>query len=1311
MNEVITVDGRAPRFLYAAHRSRWAGVAIACALATHALAQPAQRPLLVTNTGAKPNLMVTLDNSGSMTAPFNDAYPIKKSEAQVSKVSDALSRAARSARVNSLYYDPRITYKPRVDAMGAPLVPNDGISSISNQKNVNHQYRLFFRTYDDLYGGGGSHLVEYAFPRKNEQVPQDWTTDWGGKGSELVPEHLTHSASEDSSAPPFTYALCPDWDKAKPLDGCPSPQVVNVQRRLPTPIELPIDHQRIDCQDVLKGGRSCTPNEEMDNIVNWYRYYATRMRATQTALGQAFQNHKLKDGILRVGYQLINKALWPNPLVPGKDLGHPLVSRGVREWKRGSPDNEQFYSWLYRALPVGQTPLHNAFDNVAAYLKANGLDTKENPWASDPSGLPSATNPEMSCRRSYHVMFSDGGWTSGIESAGRHIGEKHDNLRGPRFPRGSATTVSDEDFAYDPAGLSSKPQAYVPYPSTATGGLADLAAQYHWHTDFRPALANDVSTRPGQPTHWQNMRTYTIGYMIKPSGGSDTSTTGLTFAQIDRYRADYLMQVLPLTAPLWPQLPTGELNLHSGATESQRIDDFIQAGYTGGGRGFSVESADDIRSAIDAILADILNASGNDAGTALSSGDDSTQALAGRLQYFVNYQTTNNSGDVIAKKINEKALPILLDQDANGQTLSPPSDTFWSANQQMLPHSNRRVFSLTGTRSGIEFKGRLDALPSDIQAALRAGARANRLPEDSGFVEYLRGKALVPDKNGEPYRLRDSRLGAIVNSAPLSLVNAQHMGYDDATSGVDGKGSYADFRDRLSAAKGVLVVPTNAGEVHALDANNGQELAAFLPRRSLSRLLDQADPNAGFRYVLDGPLSTQEVHVDGAWQQLVVGTGGRGERLVYGLRVPIHADHSRAPGADDFLWETGPDRIDTAAFAAGHVTTPARGGQTDSGRWVTVLSSGHHNGRIDGSGHGLLVLDAMTGAVIRTLPLPEPALYPAGRGLGGVALVRDTRKRIVAAYAGDAKGQLWRFDLRGDPANWKVSYNKPLFQAPDKRPIYAAPAWQAHPKGGMIVVAATGMVLDESDETDVQQREGIFGIWDPTALSDGQEAPGFETVNPGQLLEQTVIERQIGDVTALDFTRNRIDWRVHRGWKLMLGYIDNSTSRMRWPGERVIDRLVNVGSSVKATSVIINRSNKEENCQSEGPPQNRDYQFNALDGVAKPAFDINNDGVPDVAMLLLDNGGFSRNAALTHLVPPAHMTPAQLRQSRFATQDGESDYENTKCLAAQYAMLGVNGSPVFGRVSCSYGWSRQQYQLATPPGVSTTTTPSTSPVQ
>jgi len=104
-----------------------------------ALAQPAQRPMLSSTVGATPNLMITLDNSASMTKPFADDYIVGAER----RANDGTWAAQRSAEINPLYYNPRITYLPRVDAGGNPLVPTDGVVFISNQTGAPFDYKVY----------------------------------------------------------------------------------------------------------------------------------------------------------------------------------------------------------------------------------------------------------------------------------------------------------------------------------------------------------------------------------------------------------------------------------------------------------------------------------------------------------------------------------------------------------------------------------------------------------------------------------------------------------------------------------------------------------------------------------------------------------------------------------------------------------------------------------------------------------------------------------------------------------------------------------------------------------------------------------------------------------------------------------------------------------------------------------------------------------------------------------------------------------------------------------------------------------------
>jgi type IV pilus assembly protein PilY1 len=92
-------------------------------------------------------------------------------------------------------------------------------------------------------------------------------------------------------------------------------------------------------------------------------------------------------------------------------------------------------------------------------------------------------------------------------------------------------------------------------------------------------------------------------------------------------------------------------------------------------------------------------------------------------------------------------------------------------------------------------------------------------------------------------------------------------------------------------------------------------------------------------------------------------------------------------------------------------------------------------------------------------------------------------------YAGDLKGNLWKFDLLDDSAiNWQAAFEDsaskaaPLFVARDKvgapQPITGQPDVMLHPeKQGYIVCFGTGKFLGVGDYSDTQIQT-IYGIWD-----------------------------------------------------------------------------------------------------------------------------------------------------------------------------------------------------------------------------------------
>lgn len=1406
-------------------------------------AQPSNRPLLSTQSGAKPNLMIALDNSGSMAFPYHENYAVQFADnnnnallvcagartfARQTGVGDVLNgrvdplqpngqrclqtnnapnadgtpnfgggafwvgngvayptpitaqnnwNAMRSADLNPVYYNPRTTYRPRLGPDYQELTRPANITFVSNAGN-HRTTNSFYRVWRN--GADG------ALYTTNTQKPAPTAPAWFGTATNVYnlavmwafPTHVEHNATNNLT-PSFVYAYCRDAAGALTVQrdaqgmeyGCTSvrnpPFNTTLAGSVTTVfapghpsaggniIQLPPDHQRTDCGT---NATTCTNAQEVNNILNWYHWYSTRQLATSTAIGQSLAADAYQDR-LNIGYLPINDYTLPNgalggntnlaivrnPSVdaPGTATGDANVLRGVRNLEGGSAANTQLYSFLNNIQSRGGTPLHNAIEKVAQYYNfSDGTNTPptgnppagavENPWARDPAAAASASNPILSCRRSFNLLFSDGAWTGSPVAPA--AGNDYVNSTGSNYVHANGGDAA----RYFPTGINTLTGRllYTPYAGVtgSSGGLADITAKYYWHIDLpSPQYPENVSASAELLPFWQNMTTYTVGYQIKPSG--EGQPTGLTFDQIDDYTNNYVS--LGYAASVKPTWPTG--NLLSG-TSQQRVDDFIQAGYTGGGRSFSARTADDVRSIFDTILATILNSSGRDAGVAVDSGGGDNSTLTGRVKYTVSYRTQDNTGSILARE---------LDADGNETGV-----TLWTAENRMPTPANRRIFTMHDTDQPVDFLGRVDAFPSDIRDALRNdnGPGASRVANDDTFVRYLRGVTGLLDADGDRFRPLRSRYAAMVNPPSVLMGGKRDFAYDllQDEFGVDGRSSYGDFAARKRGYPESLFVATNAGVMHAISARAGDELAAVMPRRSLKRMLDFSKEPYSFEYVLDGPISEHDIFDRRivtrdslpeseqwrAWRHLGIGAGGRGEQLIYAVNSPMKpgappapgdTDLRRQPDRADYLWETGPDIIDGedgGDVTLGYIANNSRSGQTEDngnngqrGRWILAVNNGHYNNEPDGTKAGLVVLDALTGEVIRTLPLP--GTYSAGRGLSGVTLIRDyaVSTRVVGAYAGDANGNLWRFDLKGDPSTWGVSHGAPLFTVPGNRPIFGHPAWQDHPAGGRIVVFATGMLLEESDLNDLGEQT-IFGIWDRKNI-DGTMVDNqpFATTTFAQLQEQTVrnddTATRAGN-TYYHISDNPIDWSTQRGWYMRMQFA---------VGERSIANVINFGTSAIITSTVIQRSSSEEMCTVSDLPGNYIYVLHALTGAQSRSFsfDVNGDNrLDDYAVAFLPRGGFSRGISVQryfaerdgtpltsdpwpapdNLSDPAVVLPDSVRLWNKADEDSGESYIPKGCKGARGTVLGIDPNALDIGVQCPLtGWNRTQIQLSAPPGL------------
>jgi type IV pilus assembly protein PilY1 len=268
-------------------------------------------------------------------------------------------------------------------------------------------------------------------------------------------------------------------------------------------------------------------------------------------------------------------------------------------------------------------------------------------------------------------------------------------------------------------------------------------------------------------------------------------------------------------------------------------------------------------------------------------------------------------------------------------------------------------------------------------------------------------------------------------------------------------------------------------------------------------------------------------------------------------------------------------------------------GMLPSGDWVVIFG----NGVDSASGKAaLFIVNANTGALIKTIQ----AGTATGNGLGGVGVVRDANNLIVQAYAGDLKGNVWKFDLAGkNSSDWKVDLGGlPLFTATQNgvpQPITAAPAYTLHPKKGLMVIVPTGKLVESADASSGTQQT-IYGLWDQAVI--GQPSDASAAIAANKLSTQKVDVTSGSGVTKFKIVEQS-KVTDSRGWQLNMLFAS---------GERGIYSPQFVQGFVMVESVLPGKADGESCPVNQG--SGYAYLINPFTGAqpSNPIVDLNGDG-------------------------------------------------------------------------------------------------------
>ena len=677
-----------------------------------------QYPLLTGGNSIPPNILMILDDSGSMQGPWMTA----DKNGTVDKGSLGDNVTDRSYVNNTLYYDPAKDYLPwrtastdlnvRLAAANfrsvssnstsptgstvdltqpvnegetyfyIPQVPNPG--TIANNYD---KYRISSSTSATSYSSGAVQkrsIVAILSSRITRINAGNWSSCIAVPVSGYSPVTISISGSgaaqlyiySSSTCASGEYARYTNNDNPKSLTITPnagaSSVYFNVFANGARVQNLDYAAVGVSWGDMTPSGNtSALQQAELQNFANWYQYHRTRNKMAKAGASEAF-------GRLGKNYRVGFDTIWNRgggiANTGGSTPAYPIPVGTAGGLFEGT-NRSNFYSRLQAAGASGSTPLKGALQRAARYFKT------DDPWKDSNDSL-------LTCRQNYAILTTDGYWNN--------------------------------DSGYSSVGNADNVSTWA-YRDSYSDTLADVAYKY-WSEDLRTGMADNVLTSAADPAKWQHMVTF--GVSIGLQGTLDPNNPPPSPWNVD---------------PITPNVES-----------ARRIDDLWHAALNGHGSFVVASDSAKFASALNAALTAIQSRSASGSNIASSSTKTDTSTLT----FVAGFTSGTWLGDLIASPFNA---------GLTGVSTTPDwilSKTFVAGGVN-ASFMNRTVLTSKGGTKTL-FNSTMNAA-SDFN--VRTGQADQVTANDN--IAYLRGdQSLELGQTGGNLRKRAYPIGDIVDSSP-----------------------------------------------------------------------------------------------------------------------------------------------------------------------------------------------------------------------------------------------------------------------------------------------------------------------------------------------------------------------------------------------------------------------------------------------------------------------------------------------------------------------------------------------------------------
>ncbi|PIF75742.1 type IV pilus assembly protein PilY1 [Variovorax sp. 54] len=1025
---------------------------------------------LIVQSRVKPNILFTLDNSGSMLWET-----ITGSDATAAYNSGKTNRAFYSPTYNKIYYNPAITYLPTVkyDSVAATYT-----SSMGNSPAAAARVNPFFANNTTTVD-----LRQECWGKTEVTLPLYGATSFATNDN--CRDSSTNTYNKKYARYAFYYAWKstntstenPDADSGQNSDS--SYTRVDI---VPGTTTYPRAASRTDCGI----GATCTYAQEIQNFANWFTYYRSRIATAKSSLGLAFS---VLDGKSRVGFSTIND---------NDDDDNTTGANFVPLAEFNSAQKLTWYSRVYGIAPGGGTPLVTALDRAGQYYKSGKMP-------GGPSATRATTVP-LACTPNYTILSTDGYWNGGAPTG---VGDLDKTV--PTLPANVYYDSEAKVAIKDPiAGVPLVAGESFPAPfydgNSRSNTLADVAMKY-WISDLTAptSSAGKVAANPSDPATWQHMVTFTIGLgasgtLSAPPTGSNSWPTPVanSATAID---------------DLWHAALNGHGQYFS-ANDPSKLQTALSSilsnivNRTGAAASVAVSNPN-VRSGDNTAFTSNFN-SGTwygdleafeinvDTGLLGSTALWSAQSLLDKKAFGTRKIASFNGSAGVA--FTTDGLSATQVSRLNSPATPPgPSDS--AAVISYL--RGDRTKEGTDSASARPYRTRTHVLGDIVNAEPTYVSAPRSSYTDAGYAAY--------------------KAGAAANRAKVV--------YQGANDGMLHAFDAANGNELWAYVPGSLLGMNLSTTVTSTSALAGltQQSPSFQHRFYVDGTAVATDVDLGNTYANQPTPSTRNwaTVLVGS-----LGKGGRGYYALNVTDPSAASDADVAskvmwefPNAG-----TTSEVKNSIGYSYGsplNVKTKAAG-------WVTLVTSGYNNGDDtggDGTGH-LYVLNTATGEVIKDISTGVgTSADPSGLAKVSAFLVKPgTDDTVDYAYGGDLYGNVWRFDLSSNStADWNVRRLATLVDGTGKvQPITNSVELGVVKRKRMVFVG-TGKYLGASDipggtgaNTNASQPQSFYGLMD-----DKSDSP---TITPLRLNLVRQTATKSGD--NINVTSNPLDLTTKKGWVL-----------------------------------------------------------------------------------------------------------------------------------------------------------------------------------